>query len=57
MKKIFNATCKDYEQYNGEVTVIRKLTEEENETEGDMYKCLSPVGEFEAFEDELTEIK
>ena len=54
MKKIFKSTVKDHEKHNGEVEIIRKLTQDENECVENMYECLSSIGKFHAFENELT---
>lgn len=58
MKKVFNTTQSDLEQYNGvEVEIIRLLTKDEVDLEdvGNMYQVKLPNGiEIEVFEDELS---
>jgi hypothetical protein len=55
--KIFKSSSEDHSQHNGIVTVLRELNESEADISevGRMFNCLSAVGEFDAFEDELSD--
>lgn len=55
--KTFTSTTDSLAIHNGPVEIIRPLTEQEADIDdvGPMFKCRSPQGEFDAFEDELTD--
>ena len=53
---IFKSSSQDHDRHNGSVEILRplKLGEEVDKEVGKMYKCRSPIGEFDAFADELS---
>lgn len=57
MKALFKSTTDRLDPYNGPVTIIRPLTNDEADISevGPMFKVKAPDGtEFDVFEDEIT---
>lgn len=56
--KMFKASSKDHASHNGIIKVIKELDNSEVDIAevGKMFNCRSSVGEFSAFEDELSDI-
>lgn len=56
MQATFKSTYKEFDKYNGIVTVIGELCDDEYDKEevGQMWLCISDGKTFTVFDDELT---